>query len=114
MEANTMKRICLILLAVFSFAVPSFAGKVYGNISESGKTVPKDVKVEVTCGANSVTATTDATGNYSVFVADKGKCSLKVHYQNQMPALEITSFESSVQYDLTLEKQGTQYTLRRK
>ena len=47
-------------------------------------------------------------------MADKGKCSLKVHYQNQMPSLEVTSFESSVQYDLILEKQGTQYTLRRK
>ena len=109
-----MRRMCLILLVVCSFAVPSFAGKIYGSISEGGKPVPKDVKVEVTCGANNVTATTDATGNYSVFVADKGKCSLKVHYQNQMPSLEITSFETSVQYDLILEKQGAQYTLRRK
>jgi hypothetical protein len=109
-----MKRMCLILLLVGSFAVPSFAGKVYGSISEGGKAVPKDVKVEVTCGANTVAATTDATGSYSVFVADKGKCSLKVHYQNQAPALEITSFETSVQYDLTLEKQGAQYTIRRK
>jgi len=109
-----MKRVCLILLLVCGFAVPSFAGKIYGSISEGGKPVPKDVKVEVTCGTNNFMATTDATGNYSVFVADKGKCSLKVYYQSQMPALEITSFESSVQYDLTLEKQGAQYTLRRK
>jgi hypothetical protein len=109
-----MKRALLILTLVCSFAVPSFAGKIYGNISEAGKAVPKDVKVEVTCGANNFTATTDATGNYSVFVADKGKCALKVHYQSQMPSLEITSFETSVQYDLALEKQGAQYTLRRK
>jgi len=109
-----MKRICLILLVVCSFAVPGFAGKIHGSISEGGKAVAKDVKVEVTCGANSVSAATDATGNYSLFVADKGKCSLKVHYQNQMPALEITSFETSVQYDLILEKQGAQYALRRK
>ena len=109
-----MKRACLLVLLLGSFAVPSFAGKIYGSITEGGKAVPKDVKVEVTCGANNFAATTDATGNYSVFVADKGKCSLKVHYQTQTPVLEITSFESSVQYDLTLEKQGTQYTLRRK
>ena len=109
-----MKRALLILSLVCTFAAPSFAGKIYGSISEGGKAVPKDVKIEVTCGANNFMATTDATGNYSVFVADKGKCSLKVHYQNQMPSLEITSFESSVQYDLTLEKQGAQYTLRRK
>jgi hypothetical protein len=109
-----MKRVFLTLLLVCSFAVPSFAGKIYGSIAEGGKAVPKDVKVEVTCGTNNFTATTDATGNYSLFVADKGKCSLKVHYQNQTPTLEITSFESSVQYDLTLEKQGAQFTLRRK
>jgi hypothetical protein len=109
-----MKRVCLIVLLVCSFAVPSFAGKIYGSIAEGGKAVPKDVKVEVTCGEKTVTASTDATGNYSVFVADKGKCSLKVHYQNQLPSLDITSFESSVQYDLNLEKQGAQYTLRRK
>jgi hypothetical protein len=109
-----MKRLCLTLLLVCSFAVPSFAGKIYGSIAEAGKAVPKDVKVEVTCGEKTVTATTDETGNYSVFVADKGKCSLKVHYQKQTPSLEITSFESSVQYDLTIEKQGAQYTLRRK
>src|SRR6185436_20238381 len=109
-----MKRMCLILLLVCGFAVPSFAGKIYGSISEGGKPVAKDVKVEVTCGANSVAGVTDATGSYSVFVADKGKCSLKVYYQSQTPTLEVTSFESSVQYDLTLEKQGAQYTLRRK
>jgi len=109
-----MRRVCLILLLVCGSAVPSFAGKIYGSISEGGKALPKDVKVEVTCGANNFMAATDATGNYSVFVADKGKCSLKVHYQNQMPSLEVTSFESSVQYDLILEKQGAQYTLRRK
>jgi hypothetical protein len=109
-----MKRMCLVLLMVCGFALPGLAGKIHGSISEGGKALPKDVKIEVTCGANSVTATTDATGNYSIFVADKGKCSLKVHYQDQMPSLEITSFETSVQYDLTLEKQGTQYSLRRK
>jgi hypothetical protein len=109
-----MKRVCLLLLLVGSFAVPSFAGKIYGTISEGGKAIAKDVKVEVTCGTNSFTANTDATGAYSVFVADKGKCSLKLHYQNQMPALEITSFESSIQYDLTLEKEGTKFALKRK
>jgi hypothetical protein len=109
-----MKRACLLLLLIGSFALPGFAGKIYGTISEDGKAIPKDVKVEVTCGTNNFTANTDATGTYSVFVGDKGKCSLKVHYQNQMPVLEITSFENSVQYDLVVEKQGTKLTLRRK
>jgi hypothetical protein len=109
-----MKRTLYALLLVCSFAIPSFAGKISGNISEGGKPIPKDVKVEIACGPNNFMATTDAMGNYSVFVADKGKCSLKVHYQNQMPMLDVTSFETSVQYDLILEKQGAQYTLKRK
>jgi hypothetical protein len=109
-----MKRMLYAVLLLCGLAVPSFAGKVYGNISEGGKAIPKDVKLEITCGTNNFMATTDAMGNYSVFVADKGKCSLKLHYQNQTPTLEITSFDSSVQYDLIVEKQGAQYTLKRK
>jgi hypothetical protein len=109
-----MKRMLVVLFVVCFCAVPGFAGKMTGNISEGGKPIAKDVKVEVTCGANNFSAATDAMGNYSVFVADKGKCSLKVHYQNQMPMLEVTSFDGSVQYDLVLEKQGAQYTLKRK
>ena len=45
---------------------------------------------------------------------DKGKCILKVFYQGQMPSMEVNSYDGSVQYDLILEKQGAQYTLKRK
>src|SRR5215831_18310062 len=102
-----MKRAIFILL-LFGLAAPAFAGKVYGSITDAGKPVAQGVKVEVTCGTNKYEAQTDAYGAFNLFAADKGKCVLKVFYQGQMPSIEITSYDGSVQYDLILEKQGTQ------
>jgi len=108
---NRLAIAAVLILAVTSAAV---AGNVYGSISEGGKPVAQGVKIEVTCGANKYSAETDAMGSYKVFLKDQGKCALHVAYQGQSPSLEILSFEGSVQYDLVLEKQGTQYALKRK
>jgi hypothetical protein len=109
-----MKRECIVTLLFLAFAAPAFAGKIYGSITEAGKPVAQGVKVEVTCGTNKYDAQTDAYGAFNLFATDKGKCVLKVLYQGQMPSIEISSYDGSVQYDLILEKQGTQYTLKRK
>ena len=109
-----MRRMCLILLLVCSFAVPSFAGKIYGSITEGGKPVAQGTKVEVACGADTYTAQTDAYGAFNLFAMAKGKCVLKVSYQGQTPTIEISSYDNAVQFDLILEKQGSQYTLKRK
>ena len=108
---NRLAIAAVLILAVTSAAV---AGNVYGSISEGGKPVAQGVKIEVTCGANKYSAETDASGTYKVFVKDQGKCAFHVAYQGQNPTFEINSFEGSVQYDLVLEKQGAQYTLKRK
>jgi hypothetical protein len=99
---------------MLAFTGQAFAGKIYGSITEGGKPVAQGVKVEVACGTNNYNAQTDSYGAFNVFATDKGKCVLKVLYQGQSPAIEINSFESAVQYDLILEKQGAQYTLKRK
>ena len=109
-----MKRKCIVILLFLAFAAPALAGKIYGSITEAGKPVAQGVKIEVTCGTNKYDAQTDTYGAFNLFAADKGKCVLKVLYQGQMPSIEITSYDGSVQYDLILEKQGTQYTLKRK
>ena len=110
-----MKRTSLILLFILGFATWAFAGRIYGGISEGGKPVAKGVKVDVTCGAMTHSAETDANGAYSVMVPEQGKCSLKVNYQGQTPAFDVTSYEGSTQYDLILEKQADgKYTLKRK
>ena len=110
-----MRRISLILLFVLGFATWSFAGRVYGSISEGGKPVAKGVKVDVTCGGMTHSAETDANGAYAVMVPEQGKCTLKLTYQGQTPTFDVTSFDGSVQYDLVVEKQADgKYTLKRK
>ncbi len=109
-----MRRVLILLLLILGWSSLAFAGKIYGSLTEAGKPLASGVKVEVTCGVNSVSAQTDAYGAFKLFVPDKGKCTLKVYYQGQTPSFEISSYEGSVQYDLILEKQGGRYTLRRK
>ena len=109
-----MKVRCAFFLLALAIAAPAFAGKIYGSITEGGKPVAAGIKLEVTCGANNYNAQTDGYGAFNLFAADKGKCLLKVSYQGQTPSLEINSYDGSVQYDLILEKQGAQYTLKRK
>jgi hypothetical protein len=109
-----MKRHLVILILILAFSAQAFAGKIYGSITEGGKPVAQGVKVEVACGTAGYSAQTDAYGAFNLFATEKGKCVLKVSYQGQSPSIEINSYDNSVQYDLILEKQGTQYTLKRK
>jgi hypothetical protein len=99
---------------ILGFAVQSFAGKIYGSITEGGKPVAQGVKVDVACGSNTYSAATDQYGAFNLFAKDQGKCTLKVSYQGQTPSIEINSFDGSVQYDLIIEKQGANYSLKRK
>jgi hypothetical protein len=109
-----MKLACMVLVTLLCFTSLALAGNVYGTITEGGKAVGQGVKLEIACGDKKYDTQTDGTGGFKIFVPDKGKCMLKVNYQGQSPALEISSYEGSVQYDLILEKQGGQYTLKRK
>ena len=109
-----MKRAYIFIVIILGFASQAVAGKIYGSITEGGKPVAQGVKVQVTCGSNNYDSQTDAYGAFNVFATDTGKCLLKVSYQGQTPSIEINSFDGSVQYDLILEKQGAQYTLKRK
>src|SRR5262245_19046685 len=109
-----MRHKCVLFLLVFAFTTPAWAGKIHGSITEGGKPVAQGIKIDVTCGENNYNAQTDTYGAFNLFAKDKGKCVLKVSYQGQTPTIEINSYDNSVQYDLVLEKQGTQYTLKRK
>ena len=109
-----MKIAILVALVIFIGTGIAFAGNVYGTITEAGKGIAAGSKIEIACGADKYNTETDANGGFKVFVKDQGKCELKLSYQGQTPTFEINSFEGSVQYDLVLEKKGTQYTLRRK
>jgi hypothetical protein len=109
-----MKIAILVVLIMIIASGIAIAGNVYGTITEAGKGIGQGSKIEITCGADKYNTETDANGGFKVFVKDQGKCELKLTYQGQTPTFEINSFEGTVQYDLVLEKKGTQYTLRRK
>jgi hypothetical protein len=109
-----MKRIVVVLILVLASATLALAGNVSGTITEAGKPIAKGTKIEITCGAKNYPAELDANGAYKIFVAEMGKCVLKVNYQGEAPTFEISSYEGSVQYDLSLEKKDGKYTLKRK
>ena len=109
-----MRRIALSLLLTLGLTTLSFAGKIYGGITEGGKPIDKGVKVDVSCGSNNYSTQTDAYGAFNLFAPDQEKCTLKVTYQGQTPSFEVNSYDGSVQYDLVLEKVDGKYTLKRK
>jgi hypothetical protein len=113
-EHLQIKREILVLALILGSAGQAFAGKIYGSITEGGKPLAQGVKVEVTCGEETHSAQTDAYGAFNLFAKAQGKCTLKLAYQDQTPSIAVNSFEGSVQYDLLLEKQNGQYTLKRK
>jgi hypothetical protein len=109
-----MKREILVVAFILGLTGQAFAGKIHGGITESGKPVAQGVKVEVSCGGETYSAQTDAYGAFNVFAKAQGKCTLKLAYQGQTPSIEVNSYEGTVQYDLLLERQNGQYTLKRK
>ena len=105
------------ILIALLVCVPSFAygGEVYGTLTEGDRSVGGGAQVEVTCAGKTYPRnTTDQYGSYRLYVQETGKCTLKVHYKEQSPSTEISSYEKSVRYDLVLEKKDGQYMLRRK
>lgn len=105
------------ILIVLLVCVPSlvFGGEIYGTLTEDGKSVGPNAQLEVTCAGKTYPRnTTDQYGSYRLYMQETGKCTLKVHYKEQSPSTEISSYEKSVRYDLVLEKRDGQYVLRRK
>ena len=109
-----MKRIATLVLLLALFPSFGFAGEIYGSLTEGEKSIGEGVQVEAMCANKSYPTSTDKYGSYRFFVQEKGRCVLKVHYKQQSPTIEISSYETSVRYDLVLEKKDGQYFLRRK
>ena len=108
-----MKALFFLVIAGFaaSFAV---AGEIYGTVSETGKPVSAGVKVEITVAGKTYAGETDKFGTYHIFVVDKGKCQLTVHYKDQTPAADIFSYDRATRYDWTVETADGKMTLKRK
>jgi hypothetical protein len=102
--------LCLMLLPL-----RSVAGEVFGSVTENGKSVGEGVKLEIVAANKSAYVdSTDKFGAYRVFVKEKGKCAITVHYKSQALSAELFSYDKSLRYDWILEAKEGKYSLRRK
>lgn len=109
-----MKYLSILAVALSLVSSSTLAGEMFGTISEGGKPVSEGVKVVVAAGEKTYSAETDKFGSYRLFVKEKGKCILKVHFKDQTPSFQVASFEKSTRYDFVLNLKDGKYTLGRK
>jgi hypothetical protein len=102
------------LAATVLLVSPGLAGEIFGTIKADGKVVPKGLKLEVATPAKIYTTETDNFGSYRLYVAEKGKCALTVHYREKAPLIQIYSYPKSTRYDFVIEQKDTVYVLKRK
>jgi hypothetical protein len=107
-------KVWLILVLLGLVPELALAGEIRGAVMHGEKSVGQGVDIEVHCADHVYSTVTDKYGSYRLFLPENGTCQLQVKYQNQTPSREIVSFDDSTRYDLTLEKDGDQYLLRRK
>lgn len=65
-------------------------------------------------GNKSYDGATDKFGAYRISIREKGKCTFNLTYRNQTVPTDVHSSDTSVRYDLVLEKDGGRFALRRK
>lgn len=109
-----MKTITIALLLFLLCPAFAVAGEIYGSITEGEKSIGPGVKVDIVFEGKTLSAETDKNGSYRLYIQGQGKCTLTVHYKQQSPSIEISSYEGSVRYDLILEMKDGRYSLRRK
>jgi hypothetical protein len=68
-----MKTLRLTCFALVLFAAPSFAGEIYGTITQNGKPVGKDVAVTIEIGGQSYSKATDEFGSYRISLRKAAK-----------------------------------------
>jgi hypothetical protein len=102
----------LVALAIFKPSIAP-AGEIRGTLIKDGAPAA-NATIEITNGSNTYSAITDRYGSYQVLVSEKGKCNVTVQIGQQRFSLAspVNSFDSSVQYNLILEKVNGNYTLR--
>ena len=105
---------CAVLAALPTVAS---AGRIFGDISFSGKPVAAGVKIKVTRPGSSAvadTAVTDKFGSFKLTVKEEGKAMLTVLYEGKPLDLAVFSNKEAARYDLVVEKKDGKLTIRRK
>ena len=109
-----MKAIRIVLLLILLFPVSAFAGNIFGNLKEEGRSVGPGVAVQIKCGGDGPVGKTDEYGAYSINVP-RGRCELTVNYRGQWtPPFQIASSDDPARYDFDVVNEKGQYVLRRR
>jgi hypothetical protein len=112
-QPRPMNTLLLTCFALALLAASSFAGEIYGTITQDGKPVGKDVAVTIEIGGQSYSKVTDEFGSYRIFVAESGKGTVKIAFKKQNISGEIESYSTPVRFDLAIENKDGHYALRR-
>jgi hypothetical protein len=111
-----MKRIALLLPLILLFPPPAFAGKIFGNLKEGGRSVGQGWEVRITCpGSAPYATTTDEYGAYNINVPNN-RCALSVKYSDNQwtDTVAIVSSDDPARYDFDLVKENGRYVLKRR
>lgn len=100
---------CITLLCT----LPAWAGEIYGTLFESGKPLGASAHVKISIGGKAYQGTSGRDGSYRLYIPDKGRGELKVQVGNQSAIITVFSSDSSVRYDLSLQRQDGKLTLQR-
>ena len=71
----------IFLMALFPSLL--FGGEIYGTIKIGKRPIGEGIKVEIVCGEKTYTKKTDKHGAYSIYVQNKGRGMLIVHYPEE-------------------------------
>jgi hypothetical protein len=104
-----------VLLLILLFPTSAFAGKIFGNLTEGGRSVGQGVEVQITCGGSGPYSTsTDVYGAYTIDVP-RGTCELSVKYpRNWTPPFSVVSPDDPARYDFELVSGKGGYVLKRR
>jgi hypothetical protein len=108
-----MNTLLLTCFALALLAASSFAGEIYGTITQNGKPIGKDVAVTIQIGGQSYSKPTDEFGSYRIFATESGKGTVKVAFKGQSISGNIESYSTPVRFDLAIENKDGHYALRR-
>lgn len=101
-----------LIIALATAPIPMVRGEIFGDL-RLGEKYLADVKLTLTCGAESVDGTTDKSGSFRLTVKGSGKCQLKVTYEKQTPSIDVVLFDQAARYRFQLEQADGKYVLKR-
>jgi len=101
-----------LMFVLATAALPTARGEIFGDLRLGDKYLA-DVKLQLTCGTESIEGTTDKSGSFRLTVKGSGKCQLKVTYDKQTPSLDVVLFDQPARYRFLLEQQDGKYILKR-